>query len=382
MTYDIEFNGYLSNHAKHAIVALDKLRAPDPRIQEYWDQYTTLTPYHIELHKVDTPWESVDTDKITNDDWKKWRGQKVHWQEMVQFLNHQDKPSETLVKEYAPELLSGIAGGLTHGIIHLGWGLDAQNSWMTMEGLAYLNFCYVPTANVESRAVDEADPVTSALRIANQWRDEDLTNTWIEPTKKKYDESFHPELVATGFQWHLAKVLKDAHPVATKLPSWLRDKPIPELWEAMYRFVTTVYLGTRSPEKNGNFVILHMISSLWAVENVCNVIDDEDTTRKALEQFWVTGICLLGASSAGFPTPEMLQSAAGEFPNDDIDSEDFDWTNTIQRGCAEVEEHNIKLVYVCKTLWNRYGRWKGFSEAANSFTLTPNISPKQTTFKD
>jgi hypothetical protein len=295
---------------------------------------------------------------------------------MVQFLNHQDKPSETLVKEYAPELLSGMAGGLTHGIIHLGWGLDAQNSWMTMEGLAYLNFCYVPTANVESRTVDEADPVTSALRIANQWRDEDLTNTWIEPTKKKYDESFHPELVATGFQWHLAKVLKDAYPVATKLPSWLRDKPIPELWEAMYRFVTTVYLGTRSPEKNGNFVILHMISSLWAVENVCNVIGDEDTTRNALEQFWVTGICLLGASSAGFPTPEVLQSAAGEFSNDEIDSEDLDWTNTVQRGCAEVEEHNIKLVYVCKTLWNRYGRWKGFSEAANSFTLTPNISPK------
>ena len=125
-----------------------------------------------------------------------------------------------------------------------------------------------------------------------------------------------------------------------------------------------------------------MITSLWALENVCNVIDDEETTRSALEQFWATGICLLGASTAGFPTPAMLQNTADEILNDQAtDDKDLDWGPIVKRGCAETEEHNIKLVYVCQALWNRYGHWKGFSEAANTFTLTPNIGPQQTAFE-
>jgi len=34
--YDIEFNGYLSNHSKHGIIALHRLNASDERIQEWW----------------------------------------------------------------------------------------------------------------------------------------------------------------------------------------------------------------------------------------------------------------------------------------------------------------------------------------------------------
>jgi len=385
--YDIEFNGYLSNHAKHAIVALDKLGAPDQRIQDYWDQYTTLTPYNLQLHKVDiADWGSITTDNINDDNWKEWRGQKKHWQEMVQYLNSKDKPYDVLVKEYAPDLLTGIAGALTHGIIHLGWGIDAQNSWMTMEGLAYLNFCYVPMAPLTQNSIqDESNAVESALRISKQWIDDDLQNTWIEPTKKKYDETFHPELVPAGFQWHLAKVLKDAHPVVTNLPSWLRNMPLPEVWKEMYRFVVVTYLSTRNPDiakrDSGNFVVLHMITSLWALENVCNVIDDDETTRQALEQFWAVGVCLLGTAGK-YPTPKQLRATSDELLHDQaFDDEDFDWSPIVQRGCAETEEHNIKLVYVCQALWNRYNRWKGFSEAASSFTLTPNIGPQQTAFE-
>ena len=52
-TFDIEFQSYLSNHAKHAIVALQNIHATDDRIQEWWDAYTQETPYGYQLHKVD-----------------------------------------------------------------------------------------------------------------------------------------------------------------------------------------------------------------------------------------------------------------------------------------------------------------------------------------
>ena len=53
----------------------------------------------------------------------------------------------------------------------------------------------------------------------------------------------------------------------------------------------------------------------------------------------------------------------------------------MEKGIAETEEHNIKLVYIMRELSNRYGGWSGFAEAAMAFTLTPNIGPESTEFK-
>jgi hypothetical protein len=51
------------------------------------------------------------------------------------------------------------------------------------------------------------------------------------------------------------------------------------------------------------------------------------------------------------------------------------WSQILQRAWREDEEHNIKLVYVCRELWRRYGRWRGFRAAAEAFTPTPGIGP-------
>lgn len=82
--------------------------------------------------------------------WNEWRGKKIHWQEQTKFVYQQlhdeyNGDANTLVKSLAPEIIHSpsLAGALTHGIIHLGWGIDAQSPWMIAEGLAYLNFSAV-----------------------------------------------------------------------------------------------------------------------------------------------------------------------------------------------------------------------------------------------
>lgn len=112
--------GYLSNHAKHAIIALDRLQAPESRVQQYWDSYTTLTPYNLRLHRIDDDWESVK--RIRDDvEWLELRGKKQKWQQQVAYMNQQlehkyQGDPEKLVKAYAtPDLLRGLAGALTHG---------------------------------------------------------------------------------------------------------------------------------------------------------------------------------------------------------------------------------------------------------------------------
>lgn len=389
--FDIEFQGYLSNHAKHAIVALDKLHAPDARIQEYWDQYTGMTPYDLALHPVHLPWDQVKP--CSESEWAALRGKKEKWQAMCVFLQQElngpcGGDTDELVRLYAPSVLSGMAGALTHGIIHLGWALEAKSSWMIVEGLAYLNFCHLgiedgklQVKKEEEGASTSTRPMDSMVQIAATFEKEHLANSWIAATKQKYDESFHPELVIAGFQWQLAKVLHEPHSVATQIPACFNGMPLTDLWENLYRTVVYVYLATRDKDGNGSFIVLHTITSLWALEQTCQVIGKDNIARKALQQFWATLICLMAASNSGFPSDQLLKQTQSAFPATGVDPDTYDWKPTVARGIAEEEEHNIKLVHVCKELWNRYGHWRGFSEAARSFTLTPSIGPTTTAFK-
>ena len=382
--FDIEFNGYLSNHAKHAIVALERLKASEERVQEYWDDYTSTTPYGLHLHQVDSKWEDVTP--ASNSQWEAWRGKKVGWQEQVMYMNKEleklDGNTNKLVQSFAPDVLGGLAGALTHGIIHLGWGIDAESPWMITEGLAYLNFAHlgVDASALIEDAKDDSDPWHSFLRVAETFEEQNLSHKWVQTVKQKYDETFHSELVPAGFQWQLAKVLKEPDKVATELPTWLSHLTIEEAFEKLYRAVTLVYLATRDNDGNGNFVVLHAITSLWALEKTCHAIGVESTTRAALRQYYASLLCLLSTAESGFPSASVLKTASEAFTSDRVDVADMDWSETVKRGIAEEEEHNIKLVYVAKSLWNRYGHWSGYSEAANTFTLTPNIGPARVTF--
>eukprot|EP00567_Pseudictyota_dubia_P014008 CAMPEP_0197434302 /NCGR_PEP_ID=MMETSP1175-20131217/2060_1 /TAXON_ID=1003142 /ORGANISM="Triceratium dubium, Strain CCMP147" /LENGTH=405 /DNA_ID=CAMNT_0042962979 /DNA_START=101 /DNA_END=1318 /DNA_ORIENTATION=+ len=389
----IEFQGYLSNHAKHAIVALERLNAKESRVQYYWDEYTTLTPYGLTL-KPSKPWKDIALEpSVHNKEWfRSLRGKKEQWQEMCMYLeeeriNRFGGSADKLVQEYAPDLLGGIAGALTHGIIHLGWGIDASNDWMTVEGLAYLNFCYLGVD--ESKLTVSGDdatagPMKALENVAREFHIQSLAENWVDKTKKTYNDkkNFHPELVVAGFQWELSKLLEAPHEVATTVPAILSQGSLDDLWKQWYHTVTWIYLATRDEKGVGNFLVLHLVTSLWGLEHVCRVINKEEVTRQALQEFYASAVCLLAASAGGFPTENTLQSIQTTFPlNSRDDASEFDWTPVVERGIQETEEHNIKLVYVMRELWNRYDRWQGFSTAADSFTTTPNIGPASKSYK-
>jgi len=387
-SFDIEFQGYLSNHVKHAIIALDRLDAPASRLQGYWDEYTKLTPYEIPLHKVEESWDTVKP--AISEEWNDWRGKKIHWQRQAAFMDDElsrlDNDTNKLVKQYAPELLSGMAGALTHGVIHLGWAIDAQSPWMICEGLSYLNFCHLGFEDEQvldfETENDDSAPMDSFIRVANTFEKEELLESWVNKVKKSYDKSFHPELVPAGFQWELSKLFKEPHQVATVIPKWIRQCPLPEIWEELYHAVVGLYLASRDQNGNGNFVVLHLITSLWGLEKTMRVLEPpEEVERKVLGQFYAMTITLLGASAAGFPRPELLEAVHKDYAKQVVDNaEQFDWRPIAEAGIAEKEEHNIKLVYVSRELWRRFGHWKGFSDAAKSFTLTPNIRPSTAVF--
>jgi len=50
-----------------------------------------------------------------------------------------------------------------------------------------------------------------------------------------------------------------------------------------------------------------------------------------------------------------------------------EWEHIVARALIEAEEHNPKLVYVQRSLWNRFGRRSLFRIAASHFTTTPEV---------
>ena len=50
-----------------------------------------------------------------------------------------------------------------------------------------------------------------------------------------------------------------------------------------------------------------------------------------------------------------------------------EWEHIVTRALLEDEEHNPKLVYVQRLLWNRFGKRSLFRIAASHFTTPPEV---------
>ncbi len=82
-------------------------------------------------------------------------------------------------------------------------------------------------------------------------------------------------------------------------------------------------------------------------------------------------------SSGEVPTRATLEALYSQY-QDAVDHEESpmegeEWEHIVARALIEAEEHNPKLVYVQRSLWNRFGHRSLFRIAAGNFTATPEI---------
>jgi hypothetical protein len=377
-SYHIEFNGFLTNHAKQGVIALKGLGASSQRIKEYYNHYVKHTTYGFSLEPSRT-----SEHKITEENWKVYFGKHCSFTSYCEFFNQKEKEvgMKQLLKEYVPSLLPGCVGSLMHGTIHLGWALDSGNRWMVIEGLAYMAFSYVscqPEKAFFSTMGSDAEKsvLDSLLHIAEAWElDGEALNSWREATltNEKYSAStgFHPELSITGFQNNIAKVLTEGHPLIHATPAWIENLDMEKIWEELYEGITLFYLA-----KPGDFLVLHLITSLHGMEQIVKRIP-ADQQKRAIKCYW-TAMLGIVFSDDEVPTRAKLESLYANYK----DAVDYDkdlgegetWGGIIDRASIEEEEHNPKLVYVQRLLWKRFDHRSLFRIAAANFTTTPEVS--------
>lgn len=144
-------------------------------------------------------------------------------------------------------------------------------------GLAYMAYTFVSVhpERFQYSALYESLPVDSLIEAARSYEDKNVSKSILDiKTLPKYslEAGWHPELYEAGFQWHLSKVLEEGHEIFLKLPQWLDTLSVDEALQGMYKAVTVLYLvsaGEPEERKMGNFVVLHLITSLWGAQQVC-----------------------------------------------------------------------------------------------------------------
>lgn len=371
-TYHIEFNGHLTNHAKHAVVALAGLGTPPQRIKEYYDNYAKLTPYGYGL---EPPRASAHT--ITQDNWQDFFGQRTSFAAYCAFFDQKEQELglDEVLRRYVPPLLPGWVGSFTHVAIHLGWALDAGGRWMAIEGLAYLAFSYVSCHPERSRPSARRDerPIDSLLQVVGSWDDDhDAFQRWVESvitdTVSHAAADIHPELARSGLQYRIARLLAEGHPSFHQVPAWIDEQDVPTSWEQLYYVVTLLYLTVP-----GDFILLHLITSLYAMEKIAERLP-VDQQRYVLRCFW-TGMFPILLSEANVPRRTTVEElhAAYDDAVDGPETPGESWDQIVARAIEEQEEHNPKMVYVLRQLWRRTGGRPIYRMAAAQFTKTPEL---------
>lgn len=376
-SYHIEFNGHLTNHAKHAVVALAGLGVAPERIERFYDDYAELTAYGFGLEP-----SRPARGEVTEATWTSHLGARHSFAAYLDYFDThvRDHGLATTLHRHLPTLLPGWVGAFTHATIHLGWGLDAGSVPMTTEGLAYLAFsydtCHPERATVDTDLDHDETVVGSLLRIAGHWQDRhDELRAWAlavtGDTSPEALAGVHPELVRSGLQYRIARLLAEGHPLIYGTPAWL-DREEPEnLWPQLYHVVTLLYLADP-----GDFVLLHLITSLYAMERIAEHLPPP-SRREVVRQFWVGMLCVV-FSGAAVPSRDKLTALHTAFDgavDQDGAQSARDWAHLVARASEEVEEHNPKLVYALLRVWEATGRRSIFRAAAAQFTRTPELPP-------
>ncbi len=375
ISYHIEFNGHLSNHNKHAVVALAGLDATADRIEEYYHQYVKETTYGFGLEpKRPSRYVLDDSNALT------LLGQRTSfsgWCHYFDDLTARDGLTAVL-ENWMPVLLPGWAGAFTHATIHLGWGLDYGHPRMITEGLAYMAFSWVschPERQTPALSSKEQTAAESLIAISRQLEQnlegyqawvQRIQNGEIAPEKAQC----HPELKRSGLQYRIAMSLAEGHPLMDTLPDCLINAELQEVWAQLYYAVALIYLA-----RPGDFVNLHLITSLHAMEQIALKLP-ADQQRAVVQDFWqgMVGVVLSGGE---FPDSQTLSQLHQRWQQQtdraDAPAVTQQWQQIIRAAIADAEEHNPKLVYVARKLWQRSGYQAIYREAASCFTTTPEL---------
>ena len=373
--WDIEYQGYLSNHLTHNWVVMGGVGASEKYMQWWQDLYTNVLDEKParEPGDLEPPREfPVDYTTITEANWRNnIQTTRVAFTAYRDFFDARLQElglSETL-QQYLPPLLPGLVGAAFHAVIHTGWATDVESLNMAGEGLAYMATSFQPLATNPPFQLPQPLWSTEGKNIVEatlEFLARDDIEAMTEIANKASKTEDYVKLNKGGFQQRIITFDDPRLPLGNKLNE-IGSIYMPELSQPLSGVVeqVTVLTAAALHGSDNEFFVLHGLTSLHGVLYLLPHIDPA-ARRDALVYWWrgVIATMIVQDRPGLDKTVELLQEWQAKCDRENqkaytlTESENSWWRTTIESTLCSRDEHVPKAVYA---LW-RWSAWNAFPE--------------------
>jgi len=341
--YYILHKGFLSNHLSQAVIALNKLGAPDSKIEEV----VKCQVAKLEGREGPTA-RSQEADADSHDqDMSKLLGQRKNFYILTSYYtnllknNHNDSLDSLVMTEFS-KLYPGMVGSALHGLIHTGYGLSEESSQLVCEGLAYLHHSNAPlvitTTDKEGWNTNNFGKGDLELtEVLNKVRaDVGLRNFMLDEVRKEW-------IVEKGLSSFQNLCLALVTKKGDTLMSYANMARGPDtsgqgLIDWLLRCSVQLYCMA---EVKNDFFLLHGVTATWALSVIVKKIKDNDQ----VVQISQAHLCILIAVYIARNSPALSTPAqTSDHPTEAI------ILDTVLSLPADTDEHVYKMVQICMAM--------------------------------
>ncbi|XP_060080559.1 uncharacterized protein LOC132559908 [Ylistrum balloti] len=354
--YFIEYNGFMSNHMAHGIVALKDLGASQKKIAEFaiWCGQDLESPDHPD-HTDENP----NVLPVSEESLQELRGKRISFYGIRNAYIDKLKVHgslEDIIKAEFPKLIRGLGCVAFHGLIQLGYGFHVKHGTVVCEGLAYLHHsCAVLTIDdrkTENNIANFGTGDMAILDLLQEMRaDTSLRQNMLDGALviKKTGR-----FLGSGFSNRFSALTENCGDVLLKYANRLRipqatssSKDAEFLLRLSDWLIDQAIVVYAISERPNDFFLLHGVTSSWSLRQIIpclNPVDAMDALR--------TFTCCLLATYLTVDAPALIPTTVAATVNENTWREIID--TLLARDLDSHEEHLLKLVQVCYLQWKVY----------------------------
>ncbi|CAH0477292.1 unnamed protein product [Peronospora belbahrii] len=276
--YRMEYGGYLSNHLLHGVVALYDLGASEEKIESFAESYAT------KLEKREFNQKVLHNSKLTFTAARELLGKRQNFDGLLALYATEVKELgiDGAVKKHLPVLVGGLAGALLHSIIQLGYAYHIGGKHLVAEGLTYMHYAYLsfdepPTVIGEESSKKKTFSRDEALQLVRLLNGNELL---LGEMRSKLQMKPLVDLNIGGIQKRLSTMSGD--------PERGSSTAFLFIWKMINSYDLTKMNGVLALDlafwlymmiEHNDFVILHAVTSAWALQQVEHLLEPNDRER-------------------------------------------------------------------------------------------------------
>ena len=352
--YRIEYNGYLSNHLVHGVVALFDLGASEEKIEHFADDYSTKLENH-ESNRNDVTQSNTlakleqHESKLTFASARELLGKRQNFDGLLALYaaDVHELGMDGAVTKHLPSLVGGLAGALLHSIIQLGYSYHIGGKRLVAEGLTYMHYAYLSFDEPQNATGEERLDKTTlsrgeALQLVHSLNGNELL---LGAMRCKLQTKPLVDLKTSNLQKRLSTMSGD--------PERGSSTAFRLIWETINSYDLSKMNGVFALDlalwlymmiEHNDFVILHAVTSAWALQQVEHLLELKD--RQRAWKVW------LHVALSAFVTNDIQDVRSSDVCEHHV-SESKPWEHIVAEtlSLAELERdlvHAYKLVQVAR----------------------------------